>query len=166
MKSNRVLGALGLILLVYMSLAGQYLNNETTFDSATVLGLIDVAIVSFIMMIVPCIMRIINKRPFEYKRGQKICRNNSLILFGISILLMIITDGFSFIGGIGALVYYFVNMLLFSMPKEEKNKKNEVSKKVDTTVDNNIDNKRYCSNCGKKIEDYWEFCNYCGKKIN
>lgn len=194
-KNKRMIYALLLILLLYVFSAGQYLGNEGTHDSANFLALFDLVVISTVMMIVPLILRIKNNSMFDFEKGKKICMYNSLIMFGLSIISIIILGGMYFIGGLGSLLYYFINMFIFSLPKSYSNdtqtvKENEnaryyemykpENKKIENTVKNetyknNIANdntvksgqiiKKYCTNCGNEIEQGWSFCNYCGEKI-
>lgn len=89
-------------------------------------------IVSFILMIVPLIFKLVSKKRIEYKKGKIICCLNSFILFilfSIPNLLTILKgnnntgamsiDPISFskqlilIYFIVAVVYYFINMCFF-----------------------------------------------------
>lgn len=119
--------AITILILFWISSCGQYLSLlEDPLDNinwAYLYALIDVAIASVIMSICPFIYRIINKEQIEYYKCKKICIANSIILFIVSIFLTSIIS-IGFVGGLGALCYYFINMGLFSKKKPEKNSKN------------------------------------------
>lgn len=148
----------GLLFLIYMSVTGQYLNMEETYDYAMLYGLIDTIIISVIMMLVPFIMRLVNKSKFKYDKGKRICRNNSVIFFIISVVLNIVFDDFGFIGGLGALIYYYINMAVFTLGIEEEPIKKKNKNKSKTNYS------RYCKYCGEKLEDL-SVCSNCGKKF-
>lgn len=64
------------------------------------------------MMVVPLICRMANKDKLPNKRGKRICLWNSVVLFVLSIVLLALVE-ISFIGGIGAVVFYFINKWVF-----------------------------------------------------
>ena len=57
---KRFIIAFGLLLILYASACGSYINYGNT-DNIYFLGLIDVLIISLIMMIAPFILKISNK---------------------------------------------------------------------------------------------------------
>lgn len=106
-----------LLLLVYLYFSGSYLQyDEKTqyFTNAWLYGLLDTIIITIIMTIIPFILRIKNKKRFTYDKGKKISKINSLVLFGISIILLILNNQYLFIGGFGALIFYYINLDLFA----------------------------------------------------
>lgn len=109
--------AIILLILLWMSSSGQYLNllDDPLNNShlAHLYAFIDVTVASMIMISYPFIRRIINKGQIEYYKCKKICIANSIILFIVSIVLTTIA-GIGFVGGLGTLCYYFINMGLFS----------------------------------------------------
>ncbi len=192
MKKNRIWSIVGLLFLLYCSSAGNYINSGDDYlaDNNTWLALIDLAICSFCLMIVPFIWRLINKKRFDIKKGKAICRWNSIIAFIISSILMAATD-IGFVGGLGALIYYFINKWIFVDEKTnseniDKPLEEVVEESVPTAIEDNtieiveeIQNRKeveteeikkiatpkYCSECGIKLEKGWQFCNNCGVKI-
>ncbi len=180
------------IVLLYLSVAGQYLNNDITFEQASFLAMINMLIISAIMMFVPFCIRLSKKDLMEHKEGRHICIWNSIIIFILSIFLSIATNGQYYIGGLSVLAYYFVNMWIFVKPKmngeiiensniglEEKQEyeklksivnnieqeKNSDIKEKKDREDKKEENKKYCTKCGKMIENEWAFCNFCGNKL-
>lgn len=111
--------AIILLVLLWASSSGQYLNNGFELSQANIYGLIDIAVASVLMLCYPFISRIINKEQIEYYECRSICIGNSIILFIVSLVLTA-TIGFGFVGGLGAVMYYYINMNLFSAPKTEK----------------------------------------------
>ena len=103
--------ALVLLLLLYLSLHGQYVT-EFDFSISVILALINLILITIILTVVPFIFRLINKKILDYKKGRIICITNSIVMFILSIISLELI-GISFIGGLGALIYYFINMFLF-----------------------------------------------------
>lgn len=131
---KRFIIAFGLLLILYASACGSYINYGNT-DNIYFLGLIDVLIISLIMMIAPFILKISNK--LNSQNCKKICKYNSLIAFIISVLITAITDSSNFvgIGGLGALIYYYININIFG----ELNI-NLIEKKIQKEHDNKVTN--------------------------
>lgn len=131
---KRFIIALGLLLILYASACGSYINYGIT-DNIYLLGLIDIAIISSIMMIVPFILKLLGK--LNNQNYKKICKYNSLIAFIISVLITTITNSSSFvgIGGLGALIYYYININIFG----ELNI-NLIEKKIQKEHDNKVTN--------------------------
>ena len=158
MNSSRKKIIFVFLLFIYASCASQYSNVEETSNYAMLYGLIDTIIISIIMMIIPFIMRLNNKNNFEYEKGKKICKYNSIILFIISLILKFTFEDYAFIGGIGAVFYYYINLAIFTLDKDEKPKKkqnNKNSKKKKTS---------YCKYCGGKLTNT-SVCPKCGKEL-
>ena len=131
-KIKRIIGfSLLLINLVIIKLflGGKYLYH---FWEELIPEILVLLIVSLILMIVPLIFKLVNKKRLEYKKGKVICLFNSLILFimlSIPNLLTILKgnnnnevmsiDPVSFskslilVYCIIAIIYYFINMCFF-----------------------------------------------------
>lgn len=131
-KIKRIIGfSLLLINLVIIKLflGGEYLYH---FWEELIPEILVLLIVSLILMIVPLIFKLVNKKRLEYKKGKVICLFNSLILFimfSIPNLLTILKgnnnnevmsiDPVSFskslilVYCIIAIIYYFINMCFF-----------------------------------------------------
>lgn len=131
-KIKRIIGfSLLLINLVIIKLflGGKYLYH---FWEELIPEILVLLIVSFILMIVPLIFKLVNKKRLEYKKGKVICLFNSIILFimfSIPNLLTILKgnnnnevmsiDPVSFskslilVYCIIAVIYYFINMCFF-----------------------------------------------------
>lgn len=133
--SNKVKKNIGFSLLLVMLiviklfLGGPYLYH---FWEELIPEIFVLLIISFILMIVPLIFKLVNKKRIEYKKGRIICFFNSLILlilFSIPNLLTILKgskntevmsiDPISFskslilVYCIVAIIYYFINMCFF-----------------------------------------------------
>lgn len=139
MEKKKIWWIVGLLVLFWMSASGQYINNNPNVDGMILLhGLIDVLITCFIMTIVPLCVVLIKKGRLEVSFGKKICMWNSIIIFIISIVLSVIVldgDGTMGIGGLGALMFYFINEWIFVDENKTTNtsnnkKKNETNKNL------------------------------------
>ena len=131
-KTKKIIGFILLLInliIIKLFLGGKYLNN---FWEELIPEILVLIIVSFILMIVPLIFKLVSKKRIEYKKGKIICYLNSFILFilfSIPNLLTILKgnnntgvmsiDPISFskqlilIYFIVAVVYYFINMCFF-----------------------------------------------------
>ena len=131
-KIKRIIGfSLLLINLVIIKLflGGKYLYH---FWEELIPEILVLLIVSFILMIVPLIFKLVNKKRLEYKKGKVICLFNSLILFimfSIPNLLTILkgnnnnevmsidpvslSKSLILVYCIIAIIYYFINMCFF-----------------------------------------------------
>ena len=131
-KIKRIIGfSLLLINLVIIKifLGGKYLYH---FWEELIPEILVLLIVSLILMIVPLIFKLVNKKRLEYKKGKVICLFNSLILFIIFSIPNLLTilkgnnnnevmsiDPVSFskslilVYCIIAIIYYFINMCFF-----------------------------------------------------
>lgn len=114
MKKNRVVWIVVLFIILYLSAIVNYLNSGNgNFNINYIwLAFIDFAISSFVMMIIPFVFRIVNKKKLSLKKGKIICACNSIILFIVSCILMEIFN-IGFIGGLGAIMFYFINKWTF-----------------------------------------------------
>ena len=112
--------AVFLMLLVYMSVCGNYINNDFDGKIIYLYGLIDFLIINTIMILIPLILKLSGN--ISQNNGSKICKYNSIIIYAISILLNCILKANFYIGigGIGAIVYYFINMKLFVDNEDNK----------------------------------------------
>lgn len=139
---KRYIIAIGLMLIIYMSACGNYINAGVTDNKIYLYGLIDFLIISVIMIAVPFFLKMSNKLNDE--NGKKICVNNSLIIFILSILATIMSEGTNNfgIGGLGAIFYYFINMNLFVQETNQitSSKKNIKNSTPFITNENNNDN--------------------------
>lgn len=108
------------ILLVFLSTLGQTsekaLNAGVGFETASkysfLYTLLIVAIISVILMAVPLICVIVKKRKLSAKKGNLLCVCNSIIACMLSFAAS--TIGFPLaVGGLGALMFYFINKWLF-----------------------------------------------------
>ena len=131
-KIKRIIGfslLLVNLVIIKLFLGGKYLYH---FWEELIPEILVLLIVSFILMIVPLIFKLVNKKRLEYKKGKVICLFNSLILFimfSIPNLLTILKgnntnevmsiDPVSFskslilVYCIIAIIYYFINMCFF-----------------------------------------------------
>lgn len=131
-KIKRIIGfSLLFIMLIIIKLffGGTYLDD---FWEELIPEILLVLIISFILMIVPLIFRLISKNRINYKKGRIICVSNSLvlfILFSIPNLISILKgndntrvmtiDPITFskqlilIYFVSAIIYYVINMCFF-----------------------------------------------------
>jgi hypothetical protein len=118
---NRHLGKIiGLYVLLFASsVAGMIgtLMQQDALNAADIcygllLALLDLLLVSLVMMIIPGLCVLVGKGKMEYTKGTRICWFNSLILFAAS-YMMTAPAGISFVGGVGAILFCFINKWLF-----------------------------------------------------
>lgn len=141
--------------------------------------------VNFIMMLVPLILFLKNGDRLENSYGKKVCKWNSIILLLISIILgLSVYKGVMLIGGLGALMFYYINKWLYVYYKDEpkkkyknkseniafeKNKKEKYEYKIiddedlQITENNKKIKTKYCKLCGGKL-DQNKKCKKCGKQ--
>ena len=120
MKKKHTGKIIVLLALMFASVFGQYIgellnanmNYNLAGGYAFLLSLANLCLITAVMMLVPFITRIINRGKLPYASGKKLCLWNSIILFVVSVLLMAIVD-IGFVGGVGALIYYFINKWIF-----------------------------------------------------
>ncbi|MDD2392256.1 MAG: SHOCT domain-containing protein [Bacilli bacterium] len=138
-----------LLFLMYASANGNYLNlgDDYLYKNSSWLALIDLAVCSVAMMIIPFIWRLVNREKLPFAKGKKICMWNSIILFILSIILMAVVET-SFIGGLGALIYYYINKWLFVNEKDYE------------------DQDIICSNCDTKVSSKLKKCPNCELPLN
>lgn len=131
----RILAALLIIFLIYLSMAGEYLNNYE-FVQASALAFIDTCLITLLMIFIPGIIRIIKKERLNYNWGCRIALANSIIIFLISFIVSYSLDTNIGIGGLGAILYFFINMLLFAKPYTKPDKSIN-NKNTNYDIDNN-----------------------------
>ena len=128
MKRKHIWKIIGLLILMFFSLCGQAaedmfradMDYDAVFAYWLSVLLPYMLIICAVMMIVPFLARIAKKENLPYKSGKRLCLWNSIILLVISLVLQIYTD-FLFIGGIGALIFYFINKWLFVSEPQPSN---------------------------------------------
>lgn len=149
MEKKKIWWSIGLLFLLYCSASGNYLNSgdDYLYDNSSWLALIDLLICSVALMIVPFIWRLVNKERFDCVKGKKICKWNSIIIFIISIILNV-TMEISIIGGLGAVMYYFINKWLF------------VDEKL-ISSDEKVVSQFTCGNCGHLVNENSKYCPHC-----
>ena len=136
-KAIKVLLLLFIVfIIIKLFLAGPYLYH---FWEELLPIIIILTLVSSIMMILPIIFRLVNKKNLDYVKGTKVCLLNSLIIFivfSIPNILNILKgpnhnevmsfDPTSFSKKLIivylfiAVIYYFINILLFVDNKKNK----------------------------------------------
>lgn len=177
MEKRQIAWIICLFILMWMSVTGQYLNVPELFDSAWWLGFVDMIVISIVMMVIPFICRLVHKERIDTIKGKKICKWNSIGMFLLSVILSIaILDGNGSmgIGGVGAIIFYFINKWLFvydeNQPRVTKKAKKEDKSKATTIPEvieesTNVKNKKikYCKLCGGKL-DKNNKCKKCGKQ--
>lgn len=131
----RILAALLIIFLIYFSMAGEYLNNYE-FVQASVFAFINTCLITLLMIFIPGIIRIIKKERLNYNWGCRIALANSIIIFLISFIVSYSLDTNIGIGGLGAILYFFINMLLFAKPYTNPDKSIN-NKNTNYDIDNN-----------------------------
>lgn len=128
------------LVIIKIFFGGLHFDNlsKEIFEELTIL-----LIVSLVSMIIPLIIRLINKKRISNKKGKLICFINSLIIFIICSIPNLITiienkptnDYLSFdklffakllifIFAILAIIYYFINVCFFVSNKKETNERN------------------------------------------
>lgn len=113
--------AIILLAIIWASSSGQYLNDGFDLAQSSISALIDIFVASIIMLCYPFVSRMVNKEQIEYYECKNICIWNSIIMLIIS-LISTATIGLGFVGGLGAVMYYYINMNLFSASKTERAK--------------------------------------------
>lgn len=99
------------LIIVYI-----YCSTQATkivgYENALIAGFEMFIIISLIMMLIPFILKI--SKVLTIENGKRICKYNSIILLIISIYLVAFNYAeFALIGGLGALIYYYINVDLF-----------------------------------------------------
>ena len=120
MENKHIGKIIGLMALMFITSFGNVVDKlthmnydyETAGGYAFLITLADLALVSIIMMLVPFICRMVKNAKLSYKSGKRLCLWNSIILFILSSVLLALVD-ISFIGGIGAIIFYFINKWVY-----------------------------------------------------
>src|SRR5574344_1456493 len=160
-NNKNIKRAILLLLIMYGLAFAYYYGSDNSYikNNASLLGLTAVLIISLIMMIVPLFAWLLKDKKLPSERGKKICKWNSIIFFIISILLFI-TGNYGFVGGIGAVIYYYINKWLF-VNEFDYTKINSCKNDYQT---NKISKKRKfkCSNCDYLVDEDAKKCPNCG----
>ena len=136
-----------LFAMIYVDLFEQYKNS--TFDFPFLLAIIDTIIRSIIILFYPIYYK--NKNNVSYKKYRNICLYNILIIFGISIILGLLTN-YIFLGVLGAIIYFCIGILLYN--DNTKYSKNNIKK-------DNYKKQSKCKICNQIIEDKIKYDGYC-----
>ena len=123
-KSGLIIGIL--LFVIWCQPVGTYAEIPGLFDYAILLGTVSFSLICLITMTAPMFLWII-KRNCTPKNIKNICLINSIALFGISTVLFVselISD--MFIGGVGALLYYFINKHILLQLNKHSCPKNKV----------------------------------------
>ncbi len=136
--NNKIKYVICTILLLLTLIIIKVLLQDTKIIGDLLPELFVLIVVSIIMILIPFIFKLVNKKKIKYKKGRIICLLNSSILFitfSIPNLLTVLKDNnnnleytsmdpvafskslimaYLFI----AIIYYFINMLLFVDNKE------------------------------------------------
>ena len=86
--------------------------SDMVMRQAGISALISIGITTAVMMAVPFVCRIVKKQKLDYVDGRSLCKWNSIGLFVLS-LTMTFLKGWGLVGGLGALIYYFINKWIF-----------------------------------------------------
>lgn len=119
--------------LIFASSFGQIIEElyRNGYDNsggyALLVALLNTLVVSCIMMAVPFVCKIVNRELLVFKTGKKICLWNSIILFIVSCVLTAEFD-VGIIGGVGAVLFYFMNIWIFVEPDSSEVKTNNDEK--------------------------------------
>lgn len=126
MKKKHTGKIIGLMVLMFVSSYGS--NIETLLQAnveydkaggyALLYSVIGLCCSALIAMIIPLACRLITGKKLSHKWGKLLCVVNSIIALVISAILQEMFD-ILFVGGIGAIIYYFINKWLFVAGKEE-----------------------------------------------
>ena len=153
-----------LFILMWTQTASNYINfDEKGFSFWWLFGLIDVILITFIMLFIPFLFRMFNKKKLDIKKGKNICKWNSIGMFILSLILTISLDGNNImgIGGLGAIIFFYINKWLFvaENANDTINISNQKSKQNVTNKNKDI----FCRNCGNKLNNNKK-CEKCGKQ--
>lgn len=129
---------IGLMVLMFLSSYGG--NIETLLQAnvdydlaggyAFLYSLLFFCGATLIAMTIPLVCRLVKGRKLSHKWGRLLCVVNSIIAVVISAILQEMFD-ILFVGGIGAIIYYFINKWLFVDSKEQQ--KHTIEKQVSET---------------------------------
>lgn len=123
-RNENILNSCLFLIILYISVLANYSINNYSTQESIIYSFVDIIIISCVMMFIPFLIRMYNKKPLEYEKGTKLCKTNSIILFIISVILKAM-ELYSFVGGIGAIMYYYINKWLFVNIDNTNNCENE-----------------------------------------
>lgn len=171
------------------------ISSSMVFDNYMenpMLLILDLGLTILLYCIVPVILRIKNGK-YEYFKGRKIIIINSIVVWFLIIVFQS-SQNIQISSGATAIFYYYINKTILLKRKEENKSimdkevkiNDKTVKEINLSDENEVvirdrsndfnvysedvrlhketDNK-YCTNCGKTIEDDWAFCNHCGNKL-
>ena len=130
---------------IYLSSVTQYLQSgdDSLVKACLYLAFIDVLVCSLVLMIAPFLYKQINKDKLDKENFKSFCKGNSFVIFVISFIMM--TIGLSpIVGGLGAILYYYINKWMF----------------VDSINNTNIVANK-CPKCGNLIPSNMTICANC-----
>ena len=115
--TGKIIALFALLFIVsFGEIVEQLARTDMDYDTSTGYGLLitlaNMCLTSTIMMAVPTFAKLVNKEKLPYKSGKRLCLWNSIILFILSSILLALTE-VNFIGGIGAVIFYFINKWIF-----------------------------------------------------
>ena len=64
------------------------------------------------MMVVPLSGMLNTGKKMDLEKGKHLCKVNSIVLFILSFVTLLLTERY-FVGGVGAIIYYYINKWLF-----------------------------------------------------
>ena len=151
---------IGLMVLMFVSSYGgnieTLLQANVDYDKAggyaflsSLLGLCGSALIA---MTIPLVCRLIKGKKLSRKWGRLLCVVNSIVAVVISAILQEMFD-ILFVGGIGAIIYYFINKWLFVAGKEELTDKDPT-----TRTHANGSSKMSLSFPDEKTHSAWQLC--------
>lgn len=122
MSGKRIVATVILLLLMFMSTVGQTseqllqagadLNQASSASMLT--GVITTVLVSTQMVLIPLICRLVKKEKLPPKSGKQISLWNSIGMFLVSVVISTMQLPLPIgVGGMGALIFYFINKWLF-----------------------------------------------------
>ena len=178
MEKKKIWWIVGLLTLMWASVAGQHMEYIDTlgYGKCCLAGLIDVVIITSIMMIIPFICRLVNKERLDFIKGKKICKWNSIGMFILSVIMTVALDGNGFvgIGGVGALIFYYINKWLFvsdenavkpskRIKKQKPEEPTIIAEEIEEPIKTETKKPKYCKLCGGKLDNNNK-CKKCGKQ--
>lgn len=142
-KSNKkyYIIAVIIMLLMYISLSGNYINKGITNNRMYLYGLMDFLGLAFFTMIGLIIIKLAKPQLLDKERGWKTCLINVIVALAISIAIYLLTNGkYMPVGFIGAIIFYIIDYLIFvcHTDKEESNEKIESNSKITNLKSNTI----------------------------
>ena len=134
MEKKHIGKIIALMVLMFASSFGQTIETlaraNVDYDTATGYGFLittaNMLLISVVMMVIPFICRLVNKDKLPHKKGKRICLWNSIVLFVLSSLMLAVIET-GFIGGVGAVIFYFINKWVFVHQYEVEDKTAYVS---------------------------------------